>query len=56
MALSHFGAELAGKRVIMLIDAESALDALIKGQSKFSDVIKIVKVFWELVADFHIEL
>ena len=56
LALSHFGAELAGKRVVMLIDSESALDALIKGQSKFSDVIKIVKIFWELVADYHLDL
>jgi hypothetical protein len=56
LALSHFGPELAGKRLIMLIDSECALDALIKGQSKFSDVIKLVKVFWELVADFHVDV
>jgi hypothetical protein len=56
LALSHFGPELAGKRLTMFIDSECALDALIKGQSKFSDVIKLVKVFWELVADFHVDV
>ncbi len=40
----------------MLIDSQCALDALIKGQSKFSDVIKILRVFWDLVAEYHIEL
>ena len=54
MALSHFGAELSGKRVIGLIDWECALDALIKGFSKFEDVIHLISVFWEAVAHFQI--
>ncbi len=56
LAIAHFGPEPAGKRVTMLIDSQCALDALIKGQSKFKDVIKILRVFWDLVAEYHIEL
>ena len=56
VAISHFGPELAGKRVILLIDSESALDGLIEGQSKFQDVIKLVKVFWDLVAEYHMDV
>ena len=52
----HFGPEIAGKRVMGLIDSECALDALIKGQSKFSDVVKLVKVFWEAVAEYHLDV
>ena len=29
---------------------------MIKGQSKFSDVIELVKVFWEYVAEHQIDL
>ena len=54
--ISHFGPELAGKRVLGLIDSESALDALIKGQSKFNDVILLLKVFWDLVAEHQIDI
>jgi len=54
--VAHFGPEIAGKRIILLVDSESALDALIKGQSKFSDVIRLVKVFWEFVAEFHLDI
>ena len=42
------GPELAGKRVLGRIDSECALDALIKGQSKFSDVIKLLTQFGDL--------
>ena len=55
MVLSHFGPELSGKRVVGLIDSECALDALIKGQSKFSDAIKLVKVFCDLIADHCVD-
>ena len=50
LTIYHFGSELQGKRLLGLIDSESALDALIKGQSKFQDVILLVKVFWDLIA------
>jgi hypothetical protein len=56
LLVAHFGPEIAGKRIILLVDSESALDALIKGQSKFSDVIRLVKVFWEFVAEFHLDI
>ena len=56
MTISHFGPELQGKRVIGLIDSECALDALIKGNSKFEDVIGLIRVFWELIAEFQIEI
>ena len=38
---------------MLLIDSESALDALIKGLSKFEDVILLLTVFWDLVAQFQ---
>ena len=56
LVLSHFVPELAGKRVLGLIDSESALDALVKGQSNFSDVVKLVKQFWDLVAEYQIDV
>jgi hypothetical protein len=56
LAIAHFGSELAGKRIIILIDSECALDALIKGQSKFQDVVKLVKFFWDLVAEFQVDV
>ena len=56
LVLSHFGPELSGKRVIGLVDSECALDALIKGQSKFEDIIKLVKQFWDLVAEHQIDV
>jgi hypothetical protein len=56
LIMAHFGHELANKRVILLVDSECALDALIKGQSKFSDVIKLVKIFWDLVADHQVDV
>jgi hypothetical protein len=56
MAISHFGAELTGKRLIALVDSECALDALIKGQSKFEDVLGLLKVFWDLIAAHSIDV
>ena len=37
-----------------MIDSECALDALIKGFSKFEDVINLISVFREAVAHFQI--
>ena len=48
------GPALVGKNVTLLIDSECALDALIKGFSKFEDVIHLISVFWEAVAHFQI--
>ena len=39
-----------------MIDSECALDALIKGQSKFSDVVKLVNFFWDQVAEFQVDI
>jgi len=43
----HFKEELYGKRVLGMIDSECALDALIKGLSKFDDVIELLRIFWK---------
>ena len=50
------GHELAGKRVIGLIDSEPVLDALVKGQSQQEDMLKLLRIFWELVAEHQITL
>ena len=52
----HFGPEIAGKRIMGLIDSACALDALIKGQSRTEDVIELLRVFWDLVAEHNINL
>ena len=39
-----------------LIDSEPVLDALVKGQSKFKDVLELLKLFWDMVAEFGIDL
>lgn len=56
LGLAHFGPELAGKGIIILFDSECALDALIKGRSKVQDVVKLVKCFWDLVAEFLVDV
>ena len=56
MAIAHFGSELAGQNVMFLVDSEPALDALIKGLSKFTDVIHLVTLFWEVVAEFQVNV
>ena len=40
----------------MLIDSETALDALAKGYSRVADVAQIVTVFWELVSRHQIQV
>ena len=55
-AIEHHGPELIGKRVTLLIDSEAALDALIKGYSRFEDVALIVTAFWELVAKYQVNV
>ncbi len=44
-AIDHHDPELVGKKVVLLIDSEAALDALIKGYSRVEDVILIVTAF-----------
>ena len=55
-ALEYHGPELVGKRVMILIDSEAALDALIKGYSRVDDVALIVTAFWELVASHQVNV
>ena len=54
--MAYFGHKLVDKGIILLLDSDCALDALIKGQSKFEDVIKLVKVFWDMIADACIDV
>ena len=54
MAVAHFGPELTGRNVMFLVDSEPALDALVKGLSKFHDVIHLLTFFWHVVANFQI--
>ena len=56
LLIHHFGSELGSKRVMGLIDSEPVLDALVKGQSKFKDVLELLKLFWDMVAEFGIDL
>ena len=56
LAIHHWGAELAGKRVSMFIDSECVLDALVKGQSQQEDMLVLLKVFWDIVAEHQINL
>ena len=39
---------------MFLVDSEPALDALVKGLSKFEDVIHLLTLFWHVVANFQI--
>ena len=55
-AVSHYGPELVGKRLTLLIDSEAALDALIKVYSRVEDVALIVTAFWELVASHQVNV
>jgi hypothetical protein len=48
-AFDTFGSELSGKRVIALIDNESALGAAIKGYSRVDDVSHLVTRLWEII-------
>ena len=54
--IHHFRHDLANKRVIGMIDSESALGGLVKGYSKFSDVSELVAEFWGIAADHGISL
>ena len=54
MAAAHFGPELAGRNVTFMVDSEPALDALVKGLSKFHDVIHLLTLFWHVVANFQV--
>jgi hypothetical protein len=56
MVLEQWGPELTGKRVIGMIDSECVLDALIKGQSRQDDMQKLIRRFWDIVADHQINL
>ena len=50
VALDHFGPAFTGKRVVLMIDSEAALDALVKGHSRTDDVCELVSVLWQIVA------
>ena len=50
----HFGQELYGKRVVGLIDSEPALDSIIKGLSKFDDIVELLTVLWKGIAENQI--
>ena len=54
--LHHFRHDLANKRVIGMIDSESALGGLVKGYSKFADVSDLVTEFWGIAADHGISV
>ena len=54
LAVYHYGPEVLGKRVIILIDSQAALDALIKGYSRKDDTCHLITVFWTLVHDHNI--
>jgi hypothetical protein len=53
-AFEAFGPEIEGKRVIALVDSESALGAAIKGYSAKEDISDAVTRLWETIAKFGI--
>ena len=55
-AIHRYGPELSGKRVIALVDSESALGAAIKGYSRKDDVSDLLSVLWEEVSRYRIIL
>ena len=40
----------------MMIDSECVLDALVKGQSQQEDMLQLIHIFWNIVADHQINL
>jgi len=56
LMIAHHGHELVGKRVMILVDSECALDALAKGYSRVEDVCSLVTVFWRLVDRFQVNI
>ena len=51
LALQTFRDYLAGKTLILLVDAEAVEGALVKGYSARSDLCELVGVFWDLVLE-----
>ena len=51
-AIEAFGPEAEGKRLIVLVDSESALGAAIKGYSTKEDISDLVTELWEAISRF----
>ena len=41
---------LKGKKVLLLLDSEAALGALVKGYSSREDISELAGVFWQMAA------
>ena len=48
IALATFGSSIQGRKILMMIDSESSLGALVKGYSAREDLCRLVGVFWEI--------
>ena len=53
VAVETFAHLIQGKKIVMLIDSESALGALVKGYSAREDLCELTSVFWEQVSDLE---
>ena len=50
IAFDLMGEELAGKRVISLVDSESALGAAVKGYSRKADISDMTTHLWDTIS------
>ena len=48
IALTTFARSVQGKKVLLMIDSESALGGLVKGYSAKEDLCRLVGIFWDL--------
>ena len=53
-AVETFGHLMQGKKIIFMIDSESALGALVKGYSDREDMCELVGLFWKQIAQLDI--
>ena len=48
IALTTFERAVRGRKVLLMIDSESALGGLVKGYSAKEDLCRLVGIFWEI--------
>ena len=56
VALRTFAPLVQGKFVLLLIDSEAVLGALVKGYSAREDICELVGVFWDLALELRVSL
>ena len=56
LALWTFRHELGGRRALLMIDSESVVGGLVKGNSDREDLGPLVAEFWSLCREFSVAL